>query len=142
MNETLQSFQYPDTTVADYEHWVVMVRPVQPTFASAVIAARSNVRSLADLTHDEAGQLPAVIDDYEALVQTFGQVRRVNYLALMMVDPNPHFHAIPRYEESVSWSGIDFPDRTFPKPPDMMSGVALDGARLGDLAAHMKSAWP
>jgi diadenosine tetraphosphate (Ap4A) HIT family hydrolase len=36
---------------------------------------------------------------------------------LMMVDPNVHFHVIPRYSEPRSWGGIDFPDAGWPGPP-------------------------
>ncbi len=39
MNKTIVRFGYPATLVAEYEHWVVLLRPEQPTLGSLVLAA-------------------------------------------------------------------------------------------------------
>ncbi len=39
MNETIQRFGYPATLVAEYEHWLVLLRPAQATLGSLVLAA-------------------------------------------------------------------------------------------------------
>ena len=46
MNETIQRFGYPATLIAEYEHWVVLLRPAQPTLGSLVLAAKGEATSL------------------------------------------------------------------------------------------------
>ena len=58
---------------------------------------------------------------------------------LMMVDPHVHFHVIPRYSESRSWNGLDFPDAGWPGPPRLDAAVALNAEQLSALAADIKT---
>ena len=39
MNETIRKFGYPATLVREFEHWLVLARPAQPTLGSLVLAA-------------------------------------------------------------------------------------------------------
>ena len=45
---------------------------------------------------------------------------------LMMVDPNVHFHVIPRYAEPRSWNEIAFADAGWPGPPRLDRSIELD----------------
>ncbi len=49
MNETIRRFGHPATLVAEQEHWVVLLRPQQPTAGSLVLAAKSGATAFADL---------------------------------------------------------------------------------------------
>ena len=132
MNPTMEKFGYPVTLVADFEHWVVLARPSQPTLGSLVLAAKSEATAFGDLpaeAHVELKQVTAALE--KALGEAVGYAR-LNYLMLMMVDPNVHFHVIPRYEGSREWRGREFVDCGWPKVPDLGHAVALEG---GDLAA-------
>ena len=44
---------------------------------------------------------------------------KLNYLMLMMVDPDVHFHIIPRYATSRYFEGIEFRDPAWPGAPDL-----------------------
>jgi diadenosine tetraphosphate (Ap4A) HIT family hydrolase len=56
-----------------------------------------------------------------------------------MVDPNVHFHVIPRYAGAREWNGREFVDVGWPKLPDLGHAVALEGEELGSLVAWLKS---
>jgi diadenosine tetraphosphate (Ap4A) HIT family hydrolase len=56
---------------------------------------------------------------------------------LMMVDPNVHFHVIPRYSEPRRWGGIEFPDAGWPGPPQLASALALEADQLRELTTEM-----
>jgi diadenosine tetraphosphate (Ap4A) HIT family hydrolase len=56
---------------------------------------------------------------------------------LMMVDPNPHFHVLPRYSGTRTWGGLEFPDAGWPKAPQLGSAVALSAEQLRALAAEL-----
>jgi diadenosine tetraphosphate (Ap4A) HIT family hydrolase len=141
MNVTLQRFGYPDSVIRDYVHWVVMVRPAQVTMGCAIIAAKSACTSLGDLSPDEAAELPQVISDFEAAIRRIAPASKFNYLALMMVDPNPHFHAIPRYAGEVHAGGTVFTDLTFPNPPDLRHVHELASGQLEDVRRLLAANW-
>lgn len=142
MNPTLQAFGYPASLVREYVHWVVMIRPAQVTLGCAVIAAKSEATSLGGLAPCEAAELPQVIRDFEEAVRGFAPASKFNYLALMMVDPNPHFHAIPRYAAAVRLGAVEFSDPAFPKPPDLAHRHELDGVQLELVRSELARSWP
>ena len=94
-----------------------------------------------DLAPAEAAELPHVIGDFERTVRRIAPVSKFNYLALMMVDPNPHFHAIPRYAAEVCRGGIAFADVAFPGPPDLRSWHELTPEQLGFVKLLLKESW-
>jgi diadenosine tetraphosphate (Ap4A) HIT family hydrolase len=141
MNATLQKFGYPDSIIHEYGHWVVMIRPKQITFGCVVIAATSHCTSLGDLMPEEAAQFPNVVHDYETTIKKLANADKFNYLCLMMVDPNPHFHGIPRYARELNLDGLTYRDRSFPKPPDLSAAHELDSAQLGMIKQRLIENW-
>ncbi len=41
MNATIEKFGWPASLVHEFEHWLVLARPAQPTLGSLVLAAKS-----------------------------------------------------------------------------------------------------
>jgi diadenosine tetraphosphate (Ap4A) HIT family hydrolase len=59
---------------------------------------------------------------------------------LMMVDPDVHFHVLPRYEAEQTYQGSTFTDRGWPGPPNIgHDNVAADEVKEALLGA-LKSA--
>ena len=141
MNATLRRFNYPSSLIKEYVHWVVMVRPAQLTLGCTIIAAKSGCTSLGDLTPEEAAELPRVIGDFERTVRRLAPASKFNYLALMMVDPNPHFHAIPRYGAEVQFGGIVFSDVAFPNTPVLIPVRELTTEQLEGVRRWLQENW-
>ena len=137
MNPTIVSFAYPDSLVREFEHWVVLVRPDQITLGSLVLAAKSDATAYGDLPRDAFAEQGEIVEAIERALRAFCDYEKINYLMLMMVDPNPHFHVIPRYSETRSWNGIEFPDAGWPKAPQLGSAVALSTEQLRAMAAEL-----
>ena len=106
MNQTVLSFGYPETLVKEYSNWVVMLRPQQVTLGTLVLAAKSEVVRLGDLEKEVWSEFAVVANEMEQLLIRVLNVEKFNYLALMMKDPNPHFHLVPRYSKSVVFNGL------------------------------------
>jgi diadenosine tetraphosphate (Ap4A) HIT family hydrolase len=137
MNPTIEKFGYPATLIKEFEHWVVLLRPAQVTLGSLVLAAKSEVTAYSDLSREAfAEQADAVVSIERALTEFVGY-ERINYLMLMMVDPNVHFHVLPRYPLSRTWNGIKFPDVGGLGPPRLDAAVKLDPEQLLALAAAL-----
>jgi diadenosine tetraphosphate (Ap4A) HIT family hydrolase len=73
----------------------------------------------------------------ERALAAFCQYDRINYLMLMMVDPDVHFHVIPRYCEPRTWGGTEFADAGWPGPPQLASAVSLSDDQIARMGSEL-----
>jgi diadenosine tetraphosphate (Ap4A) HIT family hydrolase len=142
MNETIRRFGYPETLIAETRDWVVLLRPAQPTLGSLVLAAKGEATAFSDLEPEASAGLFAAMRDIEAALKDAVGYAKINYLALMMVDPHVHFHVIPRYDGERSACGVTVRDAGWPKLPSLAEAVELTPGQIGELAAWLRSRWP
>ena len=138
---TLNKFGYPMTLVAETKHWAVLVRPEQPTLGSLVLICREPVTAFGEVSPAAFAEMGSVIARIEALLRDFTGYAKINYLMLMMVDPDVHFHVIPRYEGSREHNGLSVPDAGWPGPPALGTAVKPDEAALKDLVVTLRARW-
>ncbi|MXO59884.1 HIT family protein [Altererythrobacter salegens] len=139
MNATIEKFGWPATLVREFEHWVVLLRPAQPTLGCLVLAAKSDATAFGDLPGEAHAELKSVTSAIEAALADFCGYAKLNYLMLMMVDPHVHFHVIPRYEGAREFGGVSFADAGWPAVPQLGQAVALDDAQCDALVAELKA---
>jgi diadenosine tetraphosphate (Ap4A) HIT family hydrolase len=140
-NATELKFQDPDTRVAQTACWTVLLRPRQPTLGSLVLVCRESVKSFGDVSPAAFADLQIVVRSVEAMLKEVVQYERINYLMLMMVDPDVHFHVLPRYSAAREIAGCTFPDAAWPGPPALEPAVALDPQQRNDLLQRLQIAW-
>jgi diadenosine tetraphosphate (Ap4A) HIT family hydrolase len=138
-NPTMLKFGYPDTLVREFGHWVVLVRPAQVTLGALVLAARSKAVAWSGLPDEAFAEQAVVVRSIETALHQFCGYERINYLMLMMVDPNVHFHVIPRYSEARTWSGVTFPDEGWPGPPQLKVAVNLEPHQIGSMCEELRA---
>lgn len=141
VNATMTKFGHPDTLIADYACWTVQLRPRQVTLGSLVLIAKSPVTAFHEIGSSAFAELEAVTADIAAALTAVVGYERINYLMLMMVDPDVHFHVIPRYSTPRNFGAIAFPDAAWPGPPDLKSGIEPDLATRDALLGEIRSAW-
>jgi diadenosine tetraphosphate (Ap4A) HIT family hydrolase len=139
MNPTIEKFGYPTSLVREFDHWLVLLRPAQVTLGSLVLAAKGEATAYADLSREAFAEQKDVIATVEDALGAFVSYERINYLMLMMVDPNVHFHVIPRYPGSRSWNNVEFPDAGWPGPPELGHAYKLSDEELSALAEKIAS---
>jgi diadenosine tetraphosphate (Ap4A) HIT family hydrolase len=139
MNPTIEKFGYPATLLREFEHWLVLLRPAQVTLGSLVLAAKSAVTAYHQLSREAFAEQAEAVTEIERALTAFTAYERINYLMLMMVDPNVHFHLIPRYSSMREWNGIEFPDAGWPGIPQLGSAVQLDAGQIAGLRAELAS---
>ena len=139
MNPTMQKFGYPTTLIREFEHWVVLLRPEQVTLGSLVLAAKSDVTAYGALPPEAFAEQGEAVVAIERHLRDFVQYERINYLMLMMVDPNVHFHVIPRYSQIRVWNGVEFPDSGWPRAPQLASAIQLDTGQLEMLSTERRT---
>ena len=138
MNATMVKFGWPGTLVREFEHWVVLARPAQPTLGSLVLAAKSDAPAFGDLPAEAHAELKLATAAIEAALRKGVDYAKLNYLMLMMVDPHVHFHVIPRSAGAREWNGREFVDVGWPRVPDLGHAVSLEGEELAALVAWLK----
>ena len=137
MNLTVEKFGYPATLVREFEHWLVLVRPAQVTLGSLVLATKSDATAYGQLPREAFAEQAAVVGAIEAGLAAFCRYERINYLMLMMVDRQVHFHVIPRYSEPRQWAGLALADKGWPGPPDLKSATSLSPLQINDLRTEL-----
>lgn len=140
-NATARKFGYPDTLVAETDAWLVLVRPKQPTLGALVLVCKEPETAFGQVSASAYASLQPVVAEIERVLRQRVDYERINYLMLMMVDPDVHFHVIPRYSMAREYAGQPFADAGWPGPPALDTAVALDPAQTRALAAELRALW-
>ncbi len=138
----MTKFGYPETLVCDYAHWAVLLRPKQATLGALVLVCKDEAQAFGDISAEAFAELRRVTGDIEAGLSAFRPYQKINYLMLMMVDRDVHFHVLPRYAEAQSFDGVSYLDAGWPAVPDLAAGVLPDAAGQAALVAALRAAWP
>ena len=142
INDTILRFGYPDTLIAAYRHWLVLLRPDQPTLGSLILAAAGEARALGALPAEAFVELRAVVADIETALAASVAYEKINYLMLMMVDPHVHWHVLPRYEGEREAAGLVIEDTGWPRLPQLAGAVSLAPDQVEALGEWLRSKWP
>ncbi len=141
LNATMRKFGAPHTVIREFKHWSVLLRPAQATLGAIVLVAHEPAKAFSELGQDSFTELHAVTNQLEfALTKAF-QYDKLNYLMLMMVDPDVHFHVIPRYAQSQQFAEMEFVDAGWPAVPDLGQVNKTDKQINQLIMDHVKSCW-
>ena len=138
-HETLLKFNYPNTLLREYQHWAILLRPKQITVGSLVLVCKEEATSFPMISAAAFAELQTATQDLEAILRRAFAFDKINYLMLMMVDPQVHFHVIPRYATPRSACGVEFIDPTWPTAPDVTRTVDLTDAQFAALLDLLRS---
>jgi diadenosine tetraphosphate (Ap4A) HIT family hydrolase len=140
-NATAAKFGHPETLVSAYRHWLVLVRPQQVTLGALVLVCTDAAKAFSQISARAFEELAQVTADLDAaLAQAFGP-DKLSYLMLMMVDPDVHFHVLPRYAAARSFAGREMSDRFWPKPVDLTQPVETDAKLAAAVRDTLIGAW-
>jgi diadenosine tetraphosphate (Ap4A) HIT family hydrolase len=140
-NQTAVRFGYPETLIREYEHWYVLLREPQATLGSLVLCAKSEATEFSALPMEAHTEMGKVVGEIEDALKAAFAYEKINYLMLMMVDPNVHFHVIPRYSQPRSACGLTIPDPGWPALPQLGEAHELTPTEREALLAHISSYW-
>ncbi len=128
MNATLEKFGDPQTRLKLFDKWIVLVRPQQVTLGSLVLVSQEKAGAFSELSRDAFLELHAVTAYVEKRLGELFSYDKINYLMLMMVDPDVHFHIFPRYASPRFFAGQEFFDHGWPGPPALkeVNGTSLE----------------
>jgi len=141
LNATMRKFGAPHTIIHTFQHWSVMLRPAQATLGALVLAAHEPAKTFSELSTASFTELHTVTKQLESsMTEAFGY-DKLNYLMLMMVDPDVHFHVIPRYAQPKSFANMEFVDTGWPAVPNLGQVNETDEILNQLIIDHIKSCW-
>lgn len=140
-NSTMSKFGHPDTVIGETDHWTVQLRPEQVTLGSLVLICREPVEAFADVSAQGFADLKPVIAKIETILGEMVSYEKINYLMLMMVDSDVHYHVIPRYDGTRAFDGMTVPDAGWPGPPQLGQAVTPDADTTTKLVDELRQRW-
>lgn len=140
-NPTATGFGFPRTKVAETSSWLILVRPKQPTFGALVLICKEEVTAFSEVSPAAFNDLKTATEGIERMLARVVAYEKINYLMLMMVDKDVHFHVIPRYAGTREHEGLVFSDAGWPAVPALGATVDLDMDAAERLAQTLARAW-
>ena len=140
-NATMRKFGAPQTIIHRYQYWSVMLRPVQLTLGSLVLAAHEPVHEFSKLSQESFTELHKITAQLEPALAKAFNYDKLNYLMLMMVDPDVHFHVIPRYAKARCFNGLEFIDFGWPGAPDLRKPSETDAETNQRIIDYILPCW-
>ena len=141
MNATLEKFGYPGSLIKQYARWILLLRPQQVTLGSLVLVCLEEAKAFSALSTDSFIELSQVVREVETNLSQALSYEKINYLMLMMVDPDVHFHIIPRYSTPQEFHTQQFFDHGWPGPPNLKMGNETSRATQHELLGFLKTTW-
>lgn len=142
LNATMRKFGAPQTIIRQYQHWSVLLRPAQVTLGALILAAHEPAQAFSELSPASFAELHTVTHHIDSALAKAFQNDKINYLMLMMVDPDVHFHVIPRYAQPRQFGNMEFIDAGWPAMPNLGQINKTDATINQLIMEYIQSYWP
>ncbi len=110
-----KTYKVKEYLIKDYRYWTWSIRPAQCTLGASIVCMKRPVPTFADVLLEEMAELAIVGKDLETTLRKTFVYEKMNWLALMMVDQQVHFHVVPRYSAKKEFAGVSWEDPGWPK---------------------------
>ncbi|WP_409252130.1 HIT domain-containing protein [Bacillus sp. SCS-153A] len=130
-------FKTEELKIYETEYWLWSLRPHQSTLGAGILSLKRECLTFGELKQEEFTDLNNVIKVIESTMKQLLRYDIMNYLMLMMVDKQVHYHVIPRYESETELFGEVWKDNTWPGIPNL-SGDDLELDKLIEISSYIK----
>lgn len=142
MNDKLigfrEKFKIEELTIYESEYWIWSLRPHQPTIGAGILSLKRPCERFSSLKAEEYCDLNNIVKVIEGSLKHMFNFNIMNYLMLMMIDKQVHYHVIPRYKKEVEVFDTIWSDKAWPGVPDL-AGENLDMNKLVNITSYIKS---
>lgn len=134
----INKFKINELSIKNIGNWIISLRPQQPTIGSMLLTLNRKCELLSGITEDEGRELSKAFYEIERIYKLTFNPDKINYLALMMVDNQVHFHVIPRYSKKIIFYNKEFVDFNWPGPPALES-LSVDSIQILKILEKFKN---
>ena len=126
MVNILETFNFKDLLVKEYQNWYLLLRNDQVTIGSLVLIEKNFHNKLSNISNNSFIEFGEIVREIEQTLTNIFRYDKINYLMLMMKDKEVHFHVIPRYSEDQIFESFCFRDAGWPNLPDLKNFNHID----------------
>jgi len=137
ITEFKNKFKTDEFLIYESKDWIWSLRPVQATLGSGVLFIKRECPVFSELNQEEFCDLNNIIKVIEKTLKATFNYDIMNYLMLMMVDKQVHYHVIPRYERIINFAGISWKDLGWPGVSNL-AGDETDVKVLNEIKNEIK----
>ena len=119
MKKILKTFDYENLLIKEYNHWYLLLRKKQVTLGSVILIEKDFKKNYGKISLKSHMEFGLIAKNIEYALKSLFCYNKINYLMLMMVDPEVHYHVLPRYSKNVIFNKIKFIDTGWPGLPDL-----------------------
>lgn len=138
MKDFKKKFQINQLMIKQIGNWTISLRPHQVTLASLVLSLNRSCETFGGISREESADLSEVFRFIEQILSKTFSPDKINYLALMMVDSQVHYHVIPRYKNHISFEDEMYVDSDWPMPPDLSKTINISKETIEKLTLFLK----
>ena len=117
--DTFAKFNFPDLLIKEYKYWYLMLRYEQPTLGSLILITKYGENQYSKITKNGFIEFSEIVKEIEPVLKSKFNCSKINYLMLMMQDPEVHYHIIPRYSKDTLFHDVLFKDFGWPSLPKL-----------------------
>lgn len=133
MRQFTEKFRVDELKVFENDNWIWSVRPLQCTLGAGILCTKQYTEWFSDVSTDGGADLVRIARIIERTLQRAFGYEKINYLMLMMIDRNVHYHVLPRYSREITFAGVSWVDQGWPALPvlkgDETSNLVLEAIR-------------
>jgi|APSaa5957512535_1039671.scaffolds.fasta_scaffold26174_5 diadenosine tetraphosphate (Ap4A) HIT family hydrolase len=138
MSKTLKKFGYPNNLLREYENWYILFRYEQVTLGSLILITKNNEYNLSEVSKEGFEEYPIIINHIETVLKEVFGYEKINYIMLMMIDPEVHYHVIPRYSKDILFEKNLFEDKGWPGFPAFSEPNSIDKKLQKQIIAYLR----
>ena len=117
--DTLSKFNFPDLLIKEYNYWYLLLRYEQPTLGSLILITKHGENQYSKIAKNGFIEFSEIVKEIEPVLKSKFKCSKINYLMLMMQDPEVHYHIIPRYSKDLLFNDVLFKDFGWPSLPKL-----------------------
>jgi|TARA_B100000902_G_C27289079_1_gene906141 diadenosine tetraphosphate (Ap4A) HIT family hydrolase len=126
LKSILKKFDLKKHSIKEYKNWYLLLRKDQVTIGAMVLIEKSFQTNYSEISKESFIEFSTIVHEIENVLKKLFKYDKINYLMLMMVDNEVHYHVIPRYENDILFEGQKFTDTGWPGMPDLSFNNKID----------------
>lgn len=140
-NDAFGKFGYPEALIKEYNNWILLCAARQATLGSLLLVCKENVSAFSKVSSTGFAELHQVVQETESNLQKLFRNDKINYIMLMMGNPEVHFYIVPRYASEREFAGVVFGDKGWPSKPDTDFAHEVSDKVFSELVSAMRTAF-
>ncbi len=135
---TFKKFRISELTIKEYDSWILLIRASQVTLGSLILINKNGAIEFGSVPAHELFEMGRIINELETKLKSAFNYDKINSQMLRMVDPEVHFHIMPRYAEPKIFNGKEFLDQNWPGPFSLKNENNITDEELLNLHNYLK----